>query len=119
MFRKRTAKQPLNADTTVVTSQIVAEQELPIRLVIHFYDDEPLWTMLSCEEGPEDEGVAVHAEHLLTRNAGLEQVRELPQGAVATRYRPDDEWHVRQFRRNEHINEMLDTGEFRPTYPTW
>ena len=89
----------------------------PVRLVVHYYDEAPLWVLLALTETEDDEGTLLHAEHLITADARLQEVLDLAPGMYAFRHRLDDPWQRRCFRRNEDFDELLETGALLPAWP--
>lgn len=100
-----------------MTSEAVLHGGEPVRLVVHLYDDEPLWVLLSNVEAEDDPGVCLHAEHLLAADPRLDELVDLPQGTLALRHRLDDPWTWRRFRTNEVYNAWLENGDLAPTWP--
>ena len=108
---------PLEAETPVVTSQAVNERGEPVRLVVHFYDEDPLWSFLSNAEQEDDEPLLLHAAHLLESDTRLNEVVDLPAGTLALRHRLDDPWHRRRFCNNDEFDRWLFSGDLAPTWP--
>ena len=108
---------PLTEDTPVVTSTGVHDRKEPVRLVVRWYDDEPLWSFLSNTESGDDEPLLLHAAHLLASDVRLVEVVDLVQGMFAIRHRLDDPWVRRRFRTNDDFDQLMESGDLAPTWP--
>ncbi len=73
---------PLLIDTPVVAGAAVFVQDEPVRLVVHYYDEDPLRVLLALTETEDDEGTVLHAEHLITADARLQELLDLCAGYV-------------------------------------
>ncbi len=101
----------------MVTSEAVHVQGQPVRLVARLYDEDDLWVLLANTEGDDDEGVLLHAGHLLDADPRLTELADMAPGTVAIRHVLDGPWVFRRFRRNEDYDRMLTSGEFQPFIP--
>ena len=100
--------------TPVVTSEAVYVHGQPVRLVVRLYDEDDLWVLLANTEGADDEGLLLHAAHLLDADRRLTEVVDMEPGTVAVRHVLDGPWVFRRFRRNEEYDRMLIAGYFQP-----
>jgi hypothetical protein len=112
--RHREPHLPLTSVTPVVTSEAVYVHGQPVRLVVRLYDEDDLWVLLANTEGEDDEGLLLHAAHLLDADRRLTEVLNMEPGTVAVRHLLDGPWVFRRFRRNEEYDRMLIAGDFQP-----
>jgi len=101
--------------TPVVTSEAVYVHGQPVRLVVRLYDEDDLWVLLANTEGEDDEGLLLHAAHLLDADRRLTEALNMEPGTVAVRHLLDGPWVFRRFRRNEEYDRMLIAGDFQPS----
>ncbi len=94
----------------------MADGQEPIRRVAHFHAD-GLWQFLANREGPDDEPVVLHAEHLLQRDSSLRELLSLRPGQVAIRVEPGRPWLVLNFKTDAEFDEMLEDGTFESYRP--
>jgi hypothetical protein len=78
---------------------------------VHFHAD-GVWLFLANREGPEDEPVVLHADHLLKRDPSIGEMFRLRRGRVASRVEPGRPWLVRNFKNDTEYDEMLEDGTF-------
>jgi hypothetical protein len=107
---------PLLIDAPVVAGAAVFVQDEPVRLVVQYYDEDPLRVLLALTETEDDEGTVLHAEHLIKVGSRLQELLDLAPGMYAFRHRFNDPWQRRRFRRNA-FHELLEAGALLPAWP--